>query len=155
VATKALKAAATKSAFSYDGTAGIMVDSNVWIDIMDAKSSWHNWAIDQLDMAGQRGALHINPLIYAELLIPGTDSDIVDAILEVYNASLSPLPYAGAALAAAAFAKYRSRGGSKHSPLPDFYIGSHAAVNNLTVLTRDNRIFSSYFPALKQLNPSG
>jgi predicted nucleic acid-binding protein len=154
VATKAKIANPNKPAFSYDGTAGIMVDSNVWIDIMDTKSTWHDWAVDQLDTAGQRGALHINPLIYAELLIPGTDSNIVDAILEVYNTSLSPLPYSGAALAAAAFAKYRNRGGSKISPLPDFYIGSHAAVDNLTVLTRDNRIFNSYFPTLKQWGPS-
>lgn len=142
------------SAFAYDGTAGIMIDSNVWIDLMDVRSVWHTWAVDQLDKAGQRAALHINPLIYAELLIPGTDSDIVDAILDVYNTSLSPLPYAGAALAAAAFAKYRNPGGVKNSPLPDFYIGSHAAVENLSVLTRDNRIFSSYFPSLKQLSPA-
>lgn len=151
--TKSKSAAVNHSSFSYDGTAGIMVDSNVWIDLMDVRSAWHAWAVDQLDVAGQRAALHINPLIYAELLIPGTDSDIVDAILDVYNTSLSPLPYAGAALAAAAFAKYRNRGGVKNSPLPDFYIGSHAAVENLSVLTRDNRIFSSYFPTLKQLSP--
>jgi predicted nucleic acid-binding protein len=153
VATKPKSAEVSLSSFAYDGTAGVMVDSNVWIDLMDVRSARHAWAVDQLDAAGQRAALHINPLIYAELLIPGTDSDIVDAILDVYNTSLSPLPYAGAALAAAAFAKYRNRGGVKNSPTPDFYIGSHAAVENLSVLTRDNRIFSSYFPTLKQLSP--
>ncbi len=153
MATKPKSAAVSHPSFTYDGTAGIMVDSNVWIDLMDVRSAWHAWAVDQLDAAGQRAALHINPLIYAELLIPGTDSDIVDAILDVYNTSLSPLPYAGAALAAAAFAKYRNRGGVKNSLLPDFYIGSHAAVDNLSVLTRDNRIFSSYFTTLKQLSP--
>lgn len=154
MATRVKTQVVSKPAFAYDGTAGIMVDSNVWIDLMDVRSAWHAWAVDQLDAAGQRAALHINPLIYAELLIPGTDSDIVDAILDVYNTTLSALPYSGAALAAAAFAKYRNRGGAKNSPLPDFYIGSHAAVENLSVLTRDNRIFSSYFPSLKQLSPA-
>jgi predicted nucleic acid-binding protein len=152
VATKA-KAGVARKAFDYDGTSGVMVDSNVWIDLMDTGSPWHMWAVNQIDQAGQLSALHINPLIYAELLIPGTDADIVDEILNVYNTLLSPLPYSGAALAAAAFAKYRHRGGAKNSPLPDFYIGAHAAVANLTVLTRDNGVFRSYFTALKQINP--
>jgi predicted nucleic acid-binding protein len=130
-----------------------MVDSNVWIDLMDSDSPWHTWAVDQIDLAGQLSALHINPLIYAELLIPGTDKDIVDDILGVYNTLLSPLPYAGAALAAAAFSQYRQRGGVKSSPLPDFYIGAHAAVSNLSVLTRDNGVFRRYFSSLKQINP--
>jgi predicted nucleic acid-binding protein len=152
VATKA-KTSAARKAFDYDGTSGVMVDSNVWIDLMDTGSQWHTWAVDQIDHAGQLSALHINPLIYAELLIPGTDADIVDEILDVYSTLLSPLPYSGAALAAAAFAKYKQRGGVKSSPLPDFYIGAHAAVANLTVLTRDNGVFRSYFSALKQINP--
>jgi predicted nucleic acid-binding protein len=152
VATKAKSGAARKT-FNYDGSSGVMVDSNVWIDVVDTASPWHVWAVDHIDQAGQLYALHINPLIYAELLVPGTDADIVDEILNVYSTQLSPLPYSGAALAAAAFAKYRDRGGAKHSPLPDFYIGAHAAVANLTVLTRDTGIFRSYFSALKQINP--
>lgn len=154
MATRSSKAGVAVRAFNYDGTAGVMVDSNVWIDLMDADSPWHTWAVDQIDRAGQMSVLQINPLIYAELLIPGTEPDIVDEILSVYNTLLSPLPYAGAALAAAAFAKYRQRGGAKSSPLPDFYIGAHAAVANLTVLTRDNGVFRSYFSALKQINPA-
>jgi predicted nucleic acid-binding protein len=35
----------------------------------------------------------------------------------------------------------KGQGGEKLSPLPDFYIGAHAEVNHLQVLTRDPRLF--------------
>lgn len=139
------------SLLHYDGGSGFMVDSNIWIDCMDASSPWHDWAIDQLQACNDQGVLHINALIYAELLVPGSPADLIDDMLAVYETQRSALPWASAALAAQAFRLYRERGGSKTAPLPDIFIGAHAAVANLTVLTRDPGPYLSYFGRLKTL----
>jgi predicted nucleic acid-binding protein len=137
----------------YDGSAGTLVDTNVWIDAIDENSEWHEWAIDQLQVCSVRSPLHINLIVYTELLVPSPDVAALDALLDVYEVLRSPLPWACAGLAAAAFALYRKRGGVKQKPMPDFYIGAHAAVANLTVLTRDAAPYKSYFPLLKLMAP--
>lgn len=139
------------SLLHYDGGSGFLVDSNVWIDCMDTSSPWHGWAIDQLQACSEQGVLHINALIYAELLVPGTPPALLDEMLAVYDTQRSALPWSSAALAAQAFRLYRERGGLKTAPLPDFFIGAHAAVANLTVLTRDQGVYRSYFGRLKTL----
>jgi len=138
---------------AYDGSAGVLVDTNVWIDCIDARSAWHEWAIDSLQSCSEKAPLHINPIIYAELLVPVTDTDALDAMLGVYETQRSPLPWACCALAAKAFGKYRRHGGAKLRPLPDFFIGAHAAVANLGVLTRDVVGYRSCFPRLAVLGP--
>lgn len=138
---------------SYDGAAGFLVDSNVWIDCVDASSPWHHWAVDQLQACSERAPLHINLVIYTELLVPGPDVAALDAMLDVFDTQRSALPWACAALAAKAFGLYRQRGGVRRSPLPDFFIGAHAAVANLTVLTRDRKPFRSHFPRLELVYP--
>ena len=138
----------------YDGSAGFLVDSNVWIDCMDAESPWNDWAIDQMQICGERAPLHVNVIIYTELLVPEPDVAALDAMLDVYGTQRSSLPWACAALAAKAFGLYRKRGGVRRSPLPDFYIGAHAAVANLSVLTRDAAAYQSYFPRIKRVCPA-
>jgi predicted nucleic acid-binding protein len=140
---------------TYDGTAGALVETNVWIDCIDSNSPWHEWAVDQLQLLSERAPLHINLVIYTELLVPGPDIAALDALLDVYDTLRSPLPWTCAALTAAAFALYRRRGGSRLTPLPDFFIGSHAAVSNLRVLTRDPGPYRNYFPRLKVIAPAG
>lgn len=137
----------------YDGSAGVLVDTNVWVDCIDDASPWHDWAIERLQVCSERSPLHVNMVIYAELLIPGPDVRALDAMLDIYEALRSPLPWAAASLTAAAYAMYRRRGGSKHKPLPDFFIGAHAAVSNLSVLTRDPRPYKSYFAKLQVIAP--
>jgi predicted nucleic acid-binding protein len=139
---------------TYDGSAGTLVDTNVWVDCIDARSPWHGWAVDRLQACGERAPLHVNIVVYAELLVPRTDPDAIDALLDVYDARRSTLPWACAALAAQAYALYRQRGGSRTRPLPDFYIGAHAAVANLSVLTRDRAGYASYFPRLAVIAPN-
>jgi predicted nucleic acid-binding protein len=138
---------------SYDGSAGTLVDTNVWIDCIDETSPWHGWAIDQLQRLSERAPLHVNLIIYTELLVPGPNVAALDALLDVYDTLRSPLPWACASLTAAAFALYRGRGGSKQKPIPDFYIGAHAAIANLSVLTRDPTPYKSYFPRLAVVAP--
>jgi hypothetical protein len=137
----------------YDGSAGILVDTNIWIDCTDTASLWHAWAVDTLQACSERAPLHLNLIIYTELLVPGPDVAALDAMLAVYDTQRSALPWACAALAAAAFGRYRRRGGTRTRPLPDFYIGAHAAVANLSVLTRDPGGYRSDFPRLRLIAP--
>ena len=146
-------AVAAVSLANYDGSAGTLVDTNIWIDCIDDASPWRDWAVEQLQTYSERAPLHVNLIIYTELLVPGPSVDALDALLDVYDTLRSPLPWACASLAAAAFAQYRRRGGSKQKPIPDFYIGAHAAVANLRVLTRDPAPYKSYFPRLVIVAP--
>jgi len=137
----------------YDGAAGTLVDTNVWIDCMDAGSRWHEWAVAQLQLLSERSPLHVNLIVYTELLVPSPDIEALDELLDVYETLRTPLPWTCASLTAAAFARYRKNGGAKAKPLPDFYIGAHAAVANLRVLTRDPAPYSTYFPRLIVVSP--
>lgn len=137
----------------YDGTAGVLVDTNVWVDCIDESSLWHDWAVEQLQVCSERSPLHVNIVIFSELLIPGPDVRALDAMLDIYDTLRTPLPWAAAAVTAAAYAMYRRRGGAKQKPLPDFFIGAHAAVSNLSVLTRDPNPYKSYFARLEVISP--
>ena len=137
----------------YGGSAGTLVDTHIWIDCIDVDSPWHGWAAGQLQRLSERAPLLVNLIIYTELLVPGPDPEALDAMLDVYDTLRAPLPWACAALTATAFALYRSRGGAKRKPMPDFYIGAHAAVANLSVLTRDPDPYKSYFPRLSVIAP--
>ena len=148
-----VRAVAAASLANYDGSAGVLVDTNVWVDCIDTASPWHEWAVEQLQLCSQRAPLHVNPIIYTELLVPGPDVAALDELLDVYEVQRSGLPWACASLTAKAFSLYRHRGGTKLLPLPDFFIGAHAAVANLSVLTRDPAGYSTYFPRLAILGP--
>ncbi len=140
-------------ATSYDGSAGVLVDTNVWVDCIDQTSPWHDWAMETLQACSERCPLHVNIVIYSELLIPGPDVRALDAMLDIYETLRTPLPWAAASLTAAAYAVYRQRGGLRHKPLPDFFVGAHAAVSNLSVLTRDPKPYRSYFNRLNVFAP--
>ena len=144
---------AVVSLSQYDGRAGTLVDTNVWVDCIDEASPWHEWAIEQLQAHGERAPLHVNLIIYTELLVPGPNVGALDELLDVYGTLRSALPWACASLTAVAFNLYRRRGGAKRKPLPDFFIGAHAAVANLSVLTRDPTPYRGYFPRLAVTAP--
>lgn len=146
-----MRVVAAASLASYDGSAGVLVDTNVWVDCIDPASPWHEWAIETLQRCSERAPLHVNLVIYTELLVPEPDVTALDGMLDVYETRRSNLPWACSALAAAAFSLYRRRGGARLLPLPDFFIGAHAAVANLSVLTRDPAGYAGYFPRLALL----
>lgn len=114
---------------------------------------WFDWSSSALERAGNESALVINPIIYAEVSSTFHKIRDLDNVLrpEVYRRD--PLPYDAAFLAGRAFIEYRRRGGSRISPLPDFYIGAHAAVSNFRILTRDPRRLRMYFPAAELIVP--
>jgi predicted nucleic acid-binding protein len=138
---------------AYDGSAGTWVDTDVWVDCMDSNSRWHDWCIERLQACSERAPLLVNVVIYAELLVPRKHPSPVDSLLDIYEVRRSALPWDCAALAAAAFVLYRHRGGVKTRLLPDFFIGAHAAVANLSVLTRDRSRYASCFPRLRLIAP--
>ena len=138
---------------AYDGSSGVFVETNVWVDCIDEASPWYDWAAEQLQTCSKRCPLHVNSIIYSELLIPGSDVRALDAMLNIYDPSRTPLPWASASLAAAAYAVYRRRGGVEQEPLPDFFVGAHAAVSNLRVLTRDPKPYRSHFARLEVVAP--
>ncbi len=130
-----------------------LIDSNVLIDLFDDDSEWQGWSDAMVSECARRGPLVINPLIVAEISAGYDSLDEVDQLLSEPYVRREPLPWEAAFLAGRAFWLYRQRGGRRRSPLPDFYIGAHAAVAGHTLLTRDPRRYRHYFPKLRIISP--
>ncbi len=131
----------------------ILVDTNVFVDLWTRDANWADWSEIELAKAAEAGPLGINPIIYAELCL-GFDSDAqLEETLAEAGVRRLALPYEAAWPAARAFASYRKRGGRRSAPLPDFFIGAHALVEGLTLLTRDPRRYRTYFPRLRLIAP--
>lgn len=129
------------------------MDSNVLLDVLEEDAIWYDWSATQLQKAADRSPLLINPIIYAEVSVGFQRIEELDAVLPVDFFQRMPLPWEAAFLAGKCFIRYRKLGGTKHSPLPDFFIGAHAAVSGLTLLTRDAARYRTYFPTLKLITP--
>lgn len=132
---------------------GILVDSNIILDVFLDDPNWADWSEAILDEYTQRGLLYINSIVYSEISI-GFEKieDLESAILKA-GFQMLEVPREALFLAAKAFLKYRKRKGRKNTPLPDFYIGAHAAVLNLGLITRDVSRYRSYFPTVKLISP--
>jgi len=131
-----------------------LVDSNVLLDILTEDPEWLAWSSDALEHRAERSVLVINPLIYAEVSVRFSRIEDLDEALSASALRRDPLPWQAGFLAGKCFLDYRRRGGSRRSPLPDFYIGAHAAISNMTLLTRDDSLYQSYFPSLNVVSPS-
>ena len=131
-----------------------LVDSNVILDVVTGDPRWSGWSGDALARAADEGALAINPIIYAEVSIGFDRIETLDDVLPSVIFHRFPLPWEAGFLAGKCFARYRRLGGARRSPLPDFYIGAHAAVNGLTLLTRDPTRYRTYFPTLSIIAPT-
>ena len=130
-----------------------LVDSNVLLDYLTEDGDWSDWSAAMLVRATDTGTLAINQIIFAEASVRfETIEDVERALPEDYFRR-APLPWEAAYLAGQIFAKYRRRGGTKTAPLPDFFIGAHAAVAGMTLLTRDARRYRAYFPKLRIIAP--
>lgn len=130
-----------------------LVDSNVLIDIMTEDDEWFDWSTHALEQAAESGRLVINPVIYAEVSIGFSAIEELDDAIPPEHFSREALPWNAAFLAGRAFVRYRRRGGVRVHPLPDFYIGAHAALAGYTLLTRDARRYRTYFPKLRVVAP--
>ena len=130
-----------------------LVDSNVLLDLLDEDDEWMEWSASMLTHAAERGRVVINQVIYAETSVTFDTIEELEEALPVAFFVREPLPWQAGFLAGKAFATYRRRGGRHRSPLPDFYIGAHAAIASHTLLTRDPNRYRSYFPRLRIIAP--
>lgn len=130
-----------------------LVDSNVLIDVIEKTSPWSDLSATALEAAGQAGPVLINQVIYAEISVRYEDTDELDRDLPIDLIQREQLPWSAAFLAGKAFAEYRRRGGVRRSPLPDFFIGAHAGVAGLQLLTRDATRYRTYFPTVELIVP--
>jgi predicted nucleic acid-binding protein len=131
---------------------GVLVDSNILLDLFTNDRSWVAWSEARLVEAFDSGPVCINPIVYAEISIAFERIEALEAALPE-QLQREDLPWEAAFLAAKCFVEYRRRGGTKRSPMPDFYIGAHAAVSGRALLTRDARRYRSLLPTLTLISP--
>jgi predicted nucleic acid-binding protein len=129
-----------------------LVDSSVLLDIL-APSKWRPWSERHLAAAADQGEVAINQVIYAEVAVGFASRERLERALQGAGLTRIGLPWAAAWLVALAFRQYRKQGGSQATPLPDFFIGAHAAAASLTLLTRDPQRVRAYFPDVKLIAP--
>lgn len=132
----------------------VLIDANVLLDVMTEDARWLAWSAAAMERAADRHRLVINPVIYAEVSIRYSRIEDLDAALPKSLFDREAIPYEAAFLAGKSFLAYRRRGGTKRSPLPDFFIGAHAAVAGYSLMTRDAARYRTYFPKLSLIAPN-
>lgn len=132
----------------------MLVDTNVLVDVLENDSEWADWSVAQLRAQAQIHRLVINPIIYAELSLTFSTVEALDDLLAAMQIPVQEIPKPALFLAGKAFVQYRRQGGTKSNVLADFFIGAHAAVAGLPVLTRDVRRYESYFPTVRLIAPN-
>ena len=133
---------------------GVLVDSNVLLDVLTEDPEWFVWSAGALERCADESELVLDPIVYAEVSVGFERIEELEALLPHDAFVRAPLPWDAAFLAGKCFRAYRRRGGEKRSPLPDFYIGAHAAVSGLSLLTRDPGRYRTYFPKLRLIAPT-
>ncbi len=131
----------------------LMLDTNVLLDILTADAKWLGWSTLQFRAAIAEGPILLNPILYAELAAAFESRADLDHWLRPTLFKRLPLPYEAGFRASRAFLEYRKAGGTKTSPLPDFFIGAHAEHAGFTLVTRDISRYQTYFPKLKLITP--
>lgn len=131
----------------------VLIDANVLLDVMTEDERWLAWSAGAIERAAERHRLVINPVIYAEVSIRYSQIEELDIALPATMFDRESIPYEAAFLAGKVFLAYRRRGGTRQSPLPDFFIGAHAAVAGYRLMTRDVARYRTYFPKLSLISP--
>lgn len=130
-----------------------LVDACVLLDLTTDDPKWADWSEDALARAGDEGPLVINPIVYAEVSVDFDSIEELDEVLANAELRREALPFEAGFLAGKAYVAYRRRGGSRRSPLADFYIGAHAAIAGHRLLTRDADRYRTYFPTVALIAP--
>jgi predicted nucleic acid-binding protein len=131
----------------------VLVDTNIWLDVINADPVWYEWSADQLDRVAHQGKAAINVVIFAELSVRYQRIEDFENAIATFSIVRLSLPFEAGFLAAKAFQQYRKQAGSRAGTLPDFFIGAHAAVSGLRLLTRDARRYTKYFPKVSLISP--
>lgn len=131
----------------------ILVDTNVLLDLVGDDVRWAAWSMENLQAAALEGPLLINSIIYAEVSVRYQTLEALDSFVEGVGLQMSEIPRSALFLAAKAYSAYRSAGGVRTGVLSDFFIGAHAALLNIPILTRDARKYRTYFPTVELRTP--
>jgi len=131
-----------------------LVDTSVLLDLVTNDRAWADWSIERIETASLPGPLLINDIIYAELAVRYERIEDLDAFVKEAGLVVAAFPRAALFLAGKAFTRYRRAGGSRAGVLPDFFIGAHAAVERLPILTRDVARYRMYFPTVESVSPA-
>lgn len=132
----------------------VLVDTNVLLDVLTDDVEWYEWSAARLDACAAEAELCINAIVYAEVSVGFERIEQLDEALSSDVFTRLALPWEAAFLAGKAFLQYRRAKGSRDAPLPDFFIGAHAAIEGMSLLTRDARRFRTYYPKLTLICPS-
>lgn len=130
-----------------------LVDTNVLLDLVTDDPDWADWSVAQLETASLNEPLLINDAVYAELAVRYARIEDLETFLDAAGLEMTPMPRAALFLAGKVFTQYRRSGGTRTGVLPDFFIGAHAAVAQLPLLTRDVGRYRTYFPSLLLVTP--
>lgn len=136
-----------------EDSSSTLVDSNVLLDVLTEDAKWAAWSDEQLSAALKRGPVLINPIIYGEVSLRFSTLEELNSTFSEDRFVRAQLPWPAAFLAARAHQVYRTRGGTRTSTLPDFFIGAHAAVLRIRLLTRDAARYRTYFPTVSLIAP--
>ena len=131
----------------------MLVDTNILVDVFENDPDWADWSIRQLQAQSKVHRLVINSIIYAELSLTFATVESLDGVLATLDLHMLEIPKPALFLAGKAFVQYRRRGGVKNNVLGDFFIGAHAAVSGMPILTRDTRRYRHYFPTVTLVSP--
>jgi predicted nucleic acid-binding protein len=131
-----------------------LVDTNVLIDVLSNDPTWRIWSEERLDERSDEGVLLINEIVYAELSSRFAAEEQLDDAIQILNVALERAPKSALFLAGQTFDRYRRNGGTRTGVLPDLFIGAHAQVARLPILTRDVRRYRAYFPAVELITPN-
>jgi len=131
----------------------LLVDTNVLVDVLEDDPQWADWSIQQLRFQSKIHRLVINPIVYSELSLTFSTVEVLDQTIAGLGLAMIEIPKPALFLAGKAFVRYRRQGGTKSNVLGDFFIGAHAAVSGLQILTRDTKRYRSYFPSVVLVAP--
>ena len=132
----------------------MLVDTNVLVDVLENDPDWADWSIAQLQAQSKVHRLAVNPIIYSEVSMTFSTVEALDQVLDGMQLRLLEIPKPALFLAAKAFEQYRRNGGVKNNVLGDFFIGAHAAVSGLPLLTRDTHRYKNYCPSVQLVAPN-
>ena len=131
----------------------VLVDSNIILDIFEYDPVWYDWSVNILNEYSEDYTLCINSVIYTEVSIGFKKIEELEKAISACNFQFISIPKEALFLAGKVFLKYRKQKGNKISPLPDFFIGAHAAVTGIDLITRDIKRIKHYFPTVKIISP--
>ncbi|MCF8035821.1 MAG: PIN domain-containing protein [Desulfobacteraceae bacterium] len=132
---------------------GVLVDSNIVLDVFLDDPDWGDWSEARLAEYDQAGTLYINPVVYSEISIGFKRIEEVESAIARAGFKMLQIPKEALFMAGKVYLEYRRKKGTRTSPLPDFYIGAHAAVLEMALITRDTSRYRTYFPTVRLITP--